>query len=506
MFNFIINGLKFILKSLIVLFLTIVQFVYIFNLFNLNIQNIYLSLIVYFFQLLCIFMLGNKKYNNDFNILWLIGIVTLPIIIIPIYFFSLYVRFVISNKMSKCVSYPNLEKKEINSFLEKENKLLSNISKFIDNSSKTGFRYCDKYIYYNSGDVFFPEFIKDLMNAKKYIFINFFIIAKGNMWLEIKDILISKMDEGVEVYLIFDHLGSFFRYPRDIKKIKHKNFHLCIFNTLLSGISPYINGRNHRKIIVIDGEIGYIGGLNIADEYINKGNFKGKWKDVAIKVNQNIVNDLVSLFITLWNNGCKEKIKDINYFISNDKIINKDNGYVIQYSDNLYNKYFVSKNIYIQCINLSKNYIYIMTPYLILDEEVRNTLIRNSRNGIDVRIITPKKPDNIFVHTVTRSYYSSLLEAGVNIYEYSPGFIHAKNMIVDDNIGIIGSANFDFRSMYMLYENSILAYNVDELKKIKNDFIETFNQSQKIELDKWKKRNIFEKIVEGFLKIFSPLL
>jgi len=507
MFNYVINALKFILKTIIVLFLVYLQIMYIWPLFNLDYSYLNLTSILYTFQFICIFIIGNKKYDNEFNILWLISIIVFPIIFIPIYLFSVYVRSNIIKKFEKNNSIStNVEQNDINEKIFEEDKQIYNIGKFIENACNTNFRFCDKYIYYPTGNNFFSDFIYDLKNAKKYIFINFFILSKGVMWEDIKDILIKKMNSGVKVYIIFDHLGSFTSYPRDIKKIKHNNFHLKIYNTLLSGIGPYINSRNHRKIIVIDGEIGFIGGINIADEYINNGKFKYKWKDTAIRFNGKIVNDLTNMFIKIWNDISTNDKLNINDFIVRNDIIVKDNGYLILYSDRLYNKYYTSKNVYLQCINIAKKYVYIMTPYLILDEEFTNTLIRASRSGVDIRIITPKKPDNIFVHTVTRTYYTKLLEAGISIYEYSLGFIHAKNMLIDDEIAIVGSQNFDFRSMYMLLENGILAYKIKEIDKIKNDFINTFKQSEEIELEKWKKRSIFVKIGESILKIFAPLL
>lgn len=507
MLNYVKNTLKFILKFVIVLLLIYIQMTYILDLFSLNFKAIHLTYILYILQIICIFIIGNKKYDNEFNILWLIAIIALPIIFIPIYFFSVFVRSNIQKKLeTENLLIENTEKDEIIELINKENILLSNIVNFIERSSNTNFRYCDKYIYYPIGNSFFIDFINDLKHAKKYIFINFFILAKGVMWEDIKDILVQKMNQNVKVYICFDHLGSFTSYPRKTKKIKHKNFHLCIYNTLLSGYGPYINARNHRKIIVIDGKIGYIGGVNIADEYINNGNFKYKWKDTAIRINGNIINDLINIFISIWNDINKKDKLDINDFTLKKDVIVKNNGYVVLYTDKLYNKYYTSKNVYIQCINIAKKYVYIMTPYLILDEEFSNTLIRASRSGIDVRIITPKKPDNIFVHTVTRSYYTSLLEAGISIYEYSLGFIHAKNMLIDDEIGLIGSQNFDFRSMYMLLENGILAYKVNELIELKKDFLDTFQNSEKIELKKWKKRNIFMRIGERILRIVAPLL
>ena len=507
MSNYTINALKFIFKLLIVLILILLQ-IYYFLHFN---RFIKIVCILYILKIICSLFVINSKANNSFKLLWIILLTLFPIIFIPIYFFSSYVvniKIRLQNSIKCASNSENKESKDILEDLLKKDKLLFNLSHFISNCYGTSFRYCDDYKYYANVTNFFSDFINDLKKAEKYIFINFFILSKGDMWEDIKNILFEKMNSGVDVYIMFDSLGSFFRYPRSIKNIKHNKFHLVIYNTLLSGIAPYLNSRNHRKIIVIDGDIGYITGLNIGDEYINNGNFKFKWKDAAIRVNHNILTDLSNMFIELWNSVSKDKISNIEYFakIDSSNFNSNSNGYLLLYGDKIYSKCHVSKNIYIQTMNMAKNYLYIMTPYLILDEEVKNSLIRSSRSGVDIRIILPKKPDNIFVHTVTRSYYMELLEAGITLYEYCPGFIHSKCLLVDDSIGIIGSANFDFRSMYMLFENAILAYNVNQLNEIKADFSDTFNQSEKIEKSVWSKRSIFQKIGENILKIFAPLL
>lgn len=461
--------------------------------------NVIFEVIKIFFVLYIIY----KPQNNAYKIIWIIMILFIPALGITSYL--LWGNNRISKRLKKKI---NKEKIDIDNDDVYEN--LNDTSRmkealYLKNVTGYPIYYNKEIEYLSSGEGFYERLKEDLLNAKKYILIEFFIVSNGKMWDEIYEILKQKRKEHVEIYFIYDSLGSLFKKPRNLKKQLEKiNVKYLQFNPLTPLIRSYINYRDHRKIVVIDGLIAYTGGINIGDEYINLTHKLGYWKDCGIRITGEGVKSFITIFFRLWNinNRRKNFKKLVQEILPNDK----SDGYIIPYSDNSLNKNNPSEHTYINIINNAKKYVYIETPYLILDSEIEGALINASLSGVDVKIITPFKPDKKLVNACTKSFYGKLLESGVEIYEYKPGFIHSKVILSDDVVANVGTVNFDFRSFYLNYECGIWMYNTKEELKIKKDFIETLNNSDQIKLDVWKKRKIEIKVLEAILRVISPLL
>ena len=348
---------------------------------------------------------------------------------------------------------------------------------------------------------------KDLENAKKYILIEFYILSKGKLWDRTFEILKRKAQEGVKIEIIADSLGCLFRLPKNFEKdLEEANIEFHRFNQFNLIINGYINYRDHRKIVVIDGNVAYTGGVNLADEYANIIEKYGHWKDGGIKIIGKAVWSYALMFLRT-----KEKLtnKQIDYLWYKNDTPQKEykrKGYVLPCADGPDNRKHPIENIFIQTINYAKESVYITTPYLILSETLLTALLNSARSGVDVRIVTPHIPDKKIVQIATRSYYEVLLEAGVKIYEYKPGFIHAKTLVVDGNTSIVGTANMDFRSMHLNFECINFSYKTGEEIAIKEDFENVIKKCIEVDLTDWKNRSLIQKWEEALVAAFSPMM
>ncbi len=363
--------------------------------------------------------------------------------------------------------------------------------------------------YYDIGERCFDAILDDMEKAEKYILIEYFILAKGKLWDKIYNVLEKKLKEQVKVIIIADGWGSVLRYPtKQMKELEELGAIVKKYNPIRYGINNYINYRDHRKIVVIDGTIGYTGGVNIADEYVNEQQRFGHWKDIGIRITGKPVENLVVAFLKIFELVQRET-PDYKWFLDNKKEHEtKDNkkGYTMFFTDGPDNKQNPGENIHISMLNAAKQYAYIYTPYFIASQELLGAILNAANSGIDVRIITPSHPDKWYVHMTTRSYYETLLEAGVKVYEYLPGFLHAKSLLTDDNAAVIGSINLDYRSMNLNFECGVWMHDTGIEKNIKEDFINTMKLSKEITLEEVKKKNIFVKMLEAILKTFAPML
>ena len=444
-----------------------------------------------------------KPQNDAYKIIWIILVLFLPIFGITSYL--LWGNNRMSKKKQRKILHEKVE-------LNKDDVLetIKSISRkkeslYIKNVAKFPVYYNKEVEYMKTGEIFYKRLKDDLISAKKYILIEFFIVSDGLMWKEIYEILKQKRKEHVEIYFTYDSLGSLFKKPKNIKsQLDSIGVKYLAFNPLTPFIRSYINYRDHRKMIVIDGQIAYTGGINIGDEYINLTSRLGYWKDCGIRITGEAVKSFITIFFRTWNINNKRK----NYRKLFDSIEQNEvsNGYIMPYSDNALNKKNPSEHTYINIINNAKRYVYIETPYLILDSEIEGALINASLSGIDVRIITPYIPDKKLVNACTKSFYGNLLESGIKIYEYLPGFIHSKVIVSDDLVANVGTVNFDFRSFYLNYECGVWMHNTKEEKKIREDFEEIQKQSKEVKLDVWKNRKLRTKILEAVLRVISPLL
>ncbi len=362
--------------------------------------------------------------------------------------------------------------------------------------------------YLPSGEEYLTSLLSDLEKAEKYIFLEFFIIEGGEMWDSIHTILKKKAEAGVEVRIIYDDVGCFLRLPRDfVKELKKENISCIRFNKFSAMLMATHNNRDHRKLVSIDGKIAYMSGLNLADEYINKIHPFGHWKDNGIRLEGPAAWSATMIFLQMWTLA-ENKSEDFTGYYPEKAFFdaqNTANGYVQPYADTPFDEENVSEHVYTQLITKAKKYIYIMTPYLIIENSMVAELTLAAKSGVDVRIITPHRWDKRVVHFTTRSYYRELIAAGVKIYEYTPGFIHAKSFVCDDEIATIGSANMDFRSLYLQFECGVWLYKTSAVEELKKDFLETQEKCQHITA-KDCRSNTLIRFFQDICRLFAPLM
>lgn len=338
--------------------------------------------------------------------------------------------------------------------------------------------------YYPLGEDFFQDLLWELEKAQKYIFMEYFIVHPGVMWNSILAILERKVQEGVEVRFMYDDLGSVATLPADYDRFLCAKGIRCIkVNPFTPIVSEVHNNRDHRKITVIDGQVGFIGGANLADEYINVAHPYGHWKDTSLKLKGKGVKGLTLLFLQSFNSQSRGEMDDFSSYIPEKELEYSAQGLVLPYGDGPRPAYpdYIAENVYLNMIAQAQRYLWITTPYLILDNRLRNALCIAAQRGVDVRIVTPHIPDKKFVFQITRSNYKKLQSAGVKIYEYLPGFIHAKQFLCDDQVGIVGTINLDYRSLVHHFECGVWMYRTDCLKDMKADFEQLFQISQNME-------------------------
>lgn len=368
-------------------------------------------------------------------------------------------------------------------------------------------------VYFPSGELLFEEMIKQLEAATEYIFLEYFLISPGKMWNTILEILERKAKAGVDIKILYDGSCSVYllpyKYPEQIEKL---GIQCKMFSPPIPFLSMHHNNRDHRKIMVIDGRVAFTGGINLCDEYININSPYGHWKDVGIMVNGDAVFEFTKIFMQMWCASVKKKNSDImfpnmqKYFPTSKESENVFKGYVIPYADNPVDDENIGKMVYMDILNQAKNYVYIMTPYLILDNEMRSAILFAAKRGIDVQIILPHIPDKKSAFALAQENYKVLLEAGVKVYEYTPGFVHAKVFVADGERAVVGTINLDYRSLYWHYECAAYLYKVSAIKDIYSDFVKTRSQCKKITHETIKQKNILWRMFVRILKIVAPLM
>ena len=373
------------------------------------------------------------------------------------------------------------------------------------------FAHCPAYTnteteYFSLGDLSFPRMLEELKKAEKYIFLEYFILQPGVFWDSILQILEEKADQGVDVRVIYDDMGCMFTLPRDYNELLiSKGIQCRVFNRFLPVMSLRLNNRDHRKFMIIDGKVGFTGGINLADEYINVKERFGHWKDSAIMLEGDAVWSMTVMFLSMWDQICGWD-EDFDRFRPPAAPARPWTGYVQPYTDTPLDREAVGQAVYLNMISKAKKSIYITTPYLVIDVATNTALCNAAKAGVDVRIITPHIPDKRYVFEVTRAHYPPLLEAGVKIYEYTPGFIHAKNFMVDDRFATVGTVNLDYRSLFLHFEDGVWLCETPCIQEIRQDFEETLKVCEPISLRRFKHLNILLQLYRNILRIFAPLM
>lgn len=508
--------LQFFFSRIFLVSLTIIIqiFLLLMVIYRFNDYFIHFYSLCFIISIITVVLILNNNSNPAYKLAWII-----PILLFPIWgglFYLLFGKKRLTKYRIKKVSEARQKtitnlKSDVNLFLElqEEDIHIARQVQYIQDNSFYYVHQNTKTKYFSLGEFMFSQLLEELDKAEKYIFMEYFIIQEGVMWNSILDILVKKARKGVIVRLVYDDMGSLLTLPYGYdKKLEAMGIKCQKFNPFVPFLSIKMNNRDHRKITVIDGHTAFTGGINLADEYINLYEKYGHWKDTGLMVKGEAVWNFTVMFLSLWEYLSKKTEDYSKYRYEKEFYFKKEeaNGYVLPYSDSPMDNELVGETIYLNAINKAKKNVYIHTPYLILDNEMVTALCVAAKSGIDVRITTPHIADKSYVHALTRSYYFCLIKSGVKIYEYIPGFIHSKMFVVDSEIGIIGTINLDYRSLYLHFECGVWLYKVPSLKEMERDFLETLKLCRLVTLESCQNIKWFSKVYHGVLKIFAPLM
>ena len=451
----------------------------------------------------------NRPGNPAFKLAWMVPITIFPVFGMLLY---LFVEFQagerllnrrlqdVEQQMRKYV----LQDPDVFEELEQTDKRTSNLSRYV--MEKGGFPTYKNYhtAYYPWGKDKFEALIEELNKAEKFIFMEYFIVAEGKMWNTVLEILKKKVQEGVEVRFMYDGTCSIsllpYNYP---KKLEEYGIKCKIFNPIKPALSTVQNNRDHRKIVVIDGKTAFTGGVNLADEYINKIVRFGYWKDSGVRLEGPGATALANIFLTFWKAQYPDEEIDMDRDLPLAAPVKTD-CLVQPFADSPVDREAVAKNVYLELINQAQRRLYICTPYLILDNDLLTCLRLAAKRGVDVRIYTPGVPDKPTIYQLTRSYFPHLLRAGVKIYSYTPGFLHAKTWLVDDRIAAVGTVNLDYRSLYLHFENSVLIYGGAVLEDVRKDLAEIERESKELTLGDCR-TGFVGTMYSAVLRLVAPL-
>lgn len=461
-----------------------------------------------------VYILNNSKHLSYDNF-WIILILLMPVGGTLVYFF-LDVLEHFSNRTYKNIV---MENGRAGSYLEQDPSVLGEMAEkapeltgqcaYISEAAHWPIYRNWQFDYYPCGEAVWPVMLEELRKAKRFIFIEFFIIEEGAFWNSILEILTEKVQEGVECRVIYDDLGSINAVPINYAdKLERLGIHAHAFNKVNPIVNGFMQHRDHRKILIIDGHTGFTGGLNLADEYVNKKKRFGYWKDNCVRVKGEAVWSMTVMFLTIWNAAWHQDV-DYRPFMASPEdsstLPDTQDGWIAPYSDTPLDNRLTGEDIYLNIINQAKRYCYIFTPYLIIDNTILNAMILAAQRGVDVRIITPGIPDKRIVYNIGRTYYAALIRGGVKIYSYTPGFDHAKTFVSDDRVAVVGTQNLDYRSLYLHFEDGVCLYDSKKIPDIRGDFENALSESHEITLEELS-GHLLKQVFFGVLRLFAPFL
>lgn len=514
----------FIIGFLIVLQLAVIAF----GIFFLTNNAIYLNAILSTLSIILAIMILNRPDNPSYKLAWIIPLLLFPLVGVALY--CLIGGHKIGKHLKNDVIQGEVETRgllnqdpEIMTEIMNSDPAFYNQCMYLGTAHKSPFKNVDidsstfpvfrntSSEFLSPGETFFDVLLKELNKAEHFIFMEYFIVEEGYMWNKILEILYKKASKGVDVRIIYDDFGCIMKLPKDYHlKLISMGIKCRVFNPITAhaiNIS-FMNNRDHRKITVIDGHTGFTGGINLADEYINVTHPFGHWKDSAVMLKGDAVWSLSVMFMKMWN-YCGTHVKfDYEKYTpdTHGNLPFENDGYVLPYEDSPVDREMQAEMVYMNIINKACRYLYIATPYLIIDNELMTALSLAAKKGVDVRIVTPRQYDKWYVHFCTQANYYELIRAGVKIYEYTPGFIHAKTFVSDDETATIGTVNLDFRSLYLHFECGTLLYKTKAVMQLKADYIKMLEECELITEEFCNNTNIFKRIFRGVFKVFSPLL
>lgn len=449
-----------------------------------------------------------REENPAYKLSWLLVLCAMPL-------FGLFIYLVFGNKHLSRRLRTKLEK------VETTHRLITTVD--LDDSVPARFRSTCDYLtrfgsypaytdtdarYFALGDELYPALLDDLERAERFIFLEYFIIAEGRMLDGLMDVLRRKAAAGIDVRIIYDDIGCEAATPLSfVHEAERNGIRTLAFNPIIPLVSIVMNHRDHRKIAVIDGRVAYTGGINIADEYINQKVRFGHWKDTGLRLEGRAVHSFVYMFLNLWN-ALRPTETDYTPFLPDPTApaAQQRPAVVLPYSDSPLDDENVGETVYLEILAQAQDYVYIFTPYLIIDAEMQTALCTAAKRGVDVRIVVPGIPDKKSVFRLTRSYYSILMQAGVRIYEYAPGFLHAKSFVADDRIGVVGTINMDYRSLYLHFECGTLLFGGRAVQDLKQDCLATMAAGREVaERELKRPQRLILRFIDAILRALSPL-
>lgn len=462
------------------------------------------------FAAIMMFVVLNTRANPSIKLSWCIIIATMPLFGTVLYFFTKYdLGYRVEQKvLGKCMQESEIyvpKQTELFQKVQKEDKHLYNLARYLESKGQHTIYANTDVKYFPLGEDMFAEMLRQIEKAEKFLFLEYFIVGPGYVWNTILDLLIEKVHQGVDVRIMYDGSNAVTTLPYGYhKKLRKAGIQCKVFAEFHPFVSTVYNNRDHRKILVVDGKVAFTGGINLQDEYINKKTLHGHWKDTGVMLKGDAARGFTLLFLQMWN--ATERQREYEAYMRPVGVEMKEQGYVIPYGDTPLDDENVGEMVYLDMINRAKEYVYIMTPYLILDNEMLTALRFASKRGVDVRIILPHIPDKKYAFCLAKSHYKELVEAGVKVYEYTPGFVHAKVVLCDDKEAVVGTINFDYRSLYLHFECAVYMYKVAALQEIRGDFGETMEKSQLITMEEVRKQAWYTKLFGRLLKVIAPLM
>ncbi len=476
-----------------------------------------LQILIFVLELVFVLSILNRYDRPSSKLNWIIVILIAPVFGVPMYMMNGRGRP--TRRMHKKIQAAKTANREAIERVcdETENKQTGTRSDAISRYLTTygGYpAFSDGTVtYYKSGEEMFPAMVEEIAKAEKFILLEYFIIAHGVMWSTISKLLLEKAMQGVQVRVIYDDFGCMMTLPPHYEKYLeglHENIKCMTFNPVVPIFAVRMNNRDHRKILVIDGKVAFTGGINLADEYIAQKQRFGYWKDSGLRITGSAVRSFTQMFFYLWNAFRKDKEHIETYLTpkTERKTYNAatQRGLCIQpYDDSPLDGLSTGEAVYIDLINRASKYVWIFTPYLILDDLLRAALCHAAMRGVDVRIVTPGIPDKKMVYRLTRANYALLIKAGVRIYEYTPGFLHAKSMLCDGESAVVGTINLDYRSLYHHFENAVYFSGCEAVADLQRDCEETFALSRERTKEDTR-RSVVGRLADSVLRVFETLV
>ena len=498
-------------RFIIITLLIILQFGWLVAvIYKFSYQFTYVNYVIRFIAVFEVLHIVNRPINPNNKLLW-----TFLILLSPALGLSLY--FIFGQRImtkSNCKKMDETKRHvlkyayqipEVNQTIELQDKAVYRQMKYINDWAGFPVYKNTSTKYYKCGEEMFPDMIATLGEAEQFIFLEYYIIENGYMLDRILKILEQKVADGVDVRLIYDDIGSIGTVSGDYAKILQEKGIKCeTFHPFRPMMTMLMNNRDHRKIMVVDGKIGFTGGMNLADEYINHVERYGYWKDTAVRLEGEAVWSLTMMFLYMWEyiSGEEEDVTKFQPELEQEY----EDGFVQPYCDSPLDEEYVGETVYLNILNQAVDYVYIFTPYLIIDNEMLTSLCNAAKRGVDVRIVTPGVPDKKIIYWITQSFYRVLIESGVKIYQYRPGFLHAKSFLCDDKIATVGSVNLDYRSLYLHFECGVFLYQCKAVEELKQDCMEVFACADEITIAFCEKQHWMVQLFQSVMRLLAPLL